>query len=32
VTRQTYRHVGPDGKFRRDSKNLLNRVGGSVAP
>jgi DNA invertase Pin-like site-specific DNA recombinase len=29
VTRQTlYRHVGPDGKLRRDGKNVLNRVGG----
>jgi DNA invertase Pin-like site-specific DNA recombinase len=33
VTRQTlYRHVGPDGKLRRDGKKVLNRVGGSVAP
>ena len=33
VTRQTlYRHVGPDGKLRQDGNNLLNRVGGSVAP
>ena len=33
VTRQTlYRHVGPDGKLRRDGKKLLNRVAGSVAP
>ena len=33
VTRQTlYRHVGPDGKLRQEGNNLLNRVGGSVAP
>jgi hypothetical protein len=33
VTRQTlYPHVRPEGKFRRDGRKLLNRVGGSVAP
>jgi hypothetical protein len=31
VTRQTlYRHVGPDGKLRRDGKKLLNGVWGAT--